>query len=532
MKEHLLEFFENIPDNDDILIKGYENDAPRHITRRELRKKVSAAAGFLKDRGIAPGEHIAVISEKSPDTIAAFFGIWLNNAVCVPICETLTQRDLTYIAANSKAKMALCSENIKKSLEEALSGLGIPVYDFSSWKKPEYGGIGLSGFHPDKNPENTAFLLYTSGSTGNAKGVMLTHRNIALNAQVGAEYIKMTSTDAILSALPYWHSFALTAEIFTMLYAGGEICIPKNRATLLDDMRLFRPSIVLSVPRIAEMIKKGIENALSKNIPLQKIKEGFGGRLKYFIGGGAPLETSLQVFFLNIGIPMYQGYGLTEAAPIISINAPHSFRIGTSGCIIPWLTQEYGGDYTFLDENGNTGKHLKGELLVRGNCVMKGYWRMEEETRNALKDGWLYTGDMGYIDKEGYLVLFGRKKNLLCLKGGEKFYPEFVEERLKTSPYISQAMVIGEGCRRPAVLINYNKDLLGQCPKEKIEAVISGEIRELTKDLDLYQRPARHAVLPEFTIQDGLLTNTLKIKRHEVLDRFKEDVRELLGALR
>jgi long-chain acyl-CoA synthetase len=371
----------------------------------------------------------------------------------------------------------------------------------------------------------------------------------------------MREDDAIMSVLPYWHSFALTAEIFTMLYVGGKIFIPKSKSTFLKDISLFKPTVILSIPRLAELLKKGIEENVSKKsdsqkkifrlvqdislkyhasdkrslslkaayflarkIVLNKIKKTFGGKLRYFIGGGAPLDASLQRFFLSIDLPIYQGYGLTEASPIISINAPHEFKIGTSGKIIPWMMKKYGGDYCFEDANGNRAKNIEGELLVKGKCVMKGYWNLPDETEKALQDGWLYTGDVGFIDEFGFLELSGRKKSLICLEGGEKFYPEFIEERIKSSPYITQAMIVGEGQRRCSALINVDEEIARDLPEDEINKIVANELRELTKDLETYQKPLSFIVLPNFSPEDELLTNTQKIRRHKVFEKYKDRI--------
>ena len=256
MREQLLEFFEQIPESDDILIKGYEKDAVREISCREFRERVFSIASFLKDKGIISQDRVAIIAEKCPETIAVFFAIWLNGGIAVPICETLQPRELSFILGNSGAKMILSSENLKRRIEECLAPLEVPTYDFSSWKKISSSEINKQNFAFQVKPEDIAFLIYTSGSTGNPKGVILSHQNVAFNAAVGGDYIRKKKTDAVMSVLPYWHSFAITAEIFTMMHTGGKIYIPRSKATFMKDIALFAPTIILSVPRIAEMIKR------------------------------------------------------------------------------------------------------------------------------------------------------------------------------------------------------------------------------------------------------------------------------------
>jgi long-chain acyl-CoA synthetase len=566
-KEHLLFFFDRIAGRDDVFIKGYTGGQPADLTGMDIAKSAESCAAFLKGRGIGPGDRVIVIAEKCPETVISFFGIWLCGGIAVPVCETLKDRELSYIFRDSGAGLILCSDALKEKMEAVAGGTEAYVCGFSLFRDAVKGPGGKPPSSDSRNPDDTAFLVYTSGSMGNPKGVVQTHRNIFVNAAVSADYIGMTEKDAVMSILPYWHCFALTAELFTMLHSGGKIFIPKTKSTFLKDAVLMRPTIILSIPRLAEMLKKGIESSAQKKpafarkmlaaaqsaalgyhrarsegrisvlypvyrmmqkAVLKKMKEIFGGRIKYFIGGGAPLDVTLQEFFLSIDIPMYQGYGLTEASPVISINSPLCFKPGTSGKIIPWLTGEHGGDYCFEDENGKRGKGLKGELLAKGRCVMKGYWNMKEETSHAVKDGWLRTGDMGFMDADGFLIISGRRKNLLCLKGGEKFYPEFVEERLKQSSLITQAMVVGEGCARCSVLVNVSPEKTAGLSGEDINRAVSKEIRELTQDFEPYQRPFRHLVLPEFTAEDDLLTSTQKIRRHKVFEKYGREIGRLL----
>ncbi|MCK5707483.1 MAG: AMP-binding protein [Candidatus Aureabacteria bacterium] len=564
MKEILLGYLENISDKNDCIIKGYEENVIKEYSGIVLAKEIENLRKYLIRIGITNGDRIIIISEKSPQTIILFFSIWLAGGIAVPICETLKDKELSFIIKDSGAKIIFCADSLEKKLKNLTS---IEVTCFSDLKNLKDNNKEEKPLTKQTDPDDTAFIIYTSGSTGNPKGVMLTHRNIKINASTSADYICMKSTDSVMSVLPYWHSFALTAEIFTMLHVGGKIFIPKNKSTFLKDLLLFKPTIVLSIPRLADVLKKGIESSVQnksslqksifrkaqsvalqyhltkknnsglllrllylimKKIVFNKIKNNFGGNIKYFIGGGAPLDVSLQKFFLSIDIPMYQGYGLTESSPVISINAPHDFKENTSGKVIPWVRKEHNGDYTFEDEKGKRGKNIMGELLVKGKCVMKGYWNMKEETKKAIIDDWLFTGDMGYIDNESFLVLSGRKKNLLCLKGGEKFYPEFIEERIKSSPYIDHAIIIGEGCKRCYALININNEATVNKTEEDIKKIVEKEIRNLTSDCEPYQRPKRFLILPSFSMEEELLTSTQKIRRHKILEKYDLQIKDLI----
>ena len=543
MSDHLLSYLDTLAHRKDTVIKGYRGDSLVDICGEEVAAQANKIANFLKEQGVQPGDRVAIIAEKCPETVFSFFGIWLVGGIAVPICETLKDRELTYILEDSGSKVVLCAPAWRDARSATVAhdasishNTNQLLTTWTSWSSSLHQETLLNHQPPPPlDPDTIAFLIYTSGSTGTPRGVMLTHRNIAINARTSAKYVGMNSSDAVMSFLPYWHSFALTGELFTMLHVGGKIFIPKNKTTFLKDVALCGPTIILSIPRLADVLKKGIEKNLppkpwpAKELIASKVRSNFGGQLKYFVGGGAPLDASLQQFFWDIGIPMYQGYGLTETSPVISINAPHDWKMATSGKITPWLTNEMGGDYCFEDSHGHRGKGLRGELLVKGSCVMNGYWNMDNQAGGYFTDGWFRTGDVGYLDEDGYLILSGRCKSLICLEGGEKFYPEFVEERLKSSPYIEQAMVVGEGRKRCGVLINVREEAAKTTPAAELNKAIANEIRELTRGLETYQIPVNHLILPTFTVEEDLVTNTQKIRRHKILERYKEEITGLLG---
>ncbi|MBN1521937.1 MAG: AMP-binding protein [Candidatus Aureabacteria bacterium] len=565
-KETLPVFLHDLMKREDTFIRGYINGGRREISGKEFCLSARAMAHFLRSKGVSQNDRVAVIAEKCPESIISFFSIWMSGGIAVPVCETLKSDELEYILLDSGSKVVLCGSSLEKKISSLQSQNKFAIISFDKVLAEKSPSVSDEIFC-EPEPDDAAFLIYTSGSTGRSKGVILTHRNIHVNAKTSAEYIRMKKDDAVMSILPYWHSFALTAEVFTMLHVGGCICIPQDKSTFLKDIALFHPTIILSIPRLAEMLKRGIESSIEKKsslqkkifhlarkvclryheggresrrrwlrllyslfrrIVFQKVKDSLGGRIRYFIGGGAPLDVSLQQFFFSIDLPMYQGYGLTEASPVISINAPHDFKMGTSGKIIPWMSETFDGGYCFEDDTGRRAKNIHGELLVKGPCVMKGYWDLEEETRHVLKDGWLCTGDLGYLDGDSYLVLAGRKKNLICLTGGEKFCPEFIEERIKSSSYIEQAVIVGDGCKRCSVVINVSTEKAAAHTEEELASLLSREIRYLTEGFEEFQRPLRHLVLPVFTAENGMLTSTQKVRRHVVLEKYRQEIEEFL----
>lgn len=525
----------------------------RSVRGTEFFADVAEAAFTLKAHGVGKGDRVVVISPKCYRQATIFWALWRVGAVVVPVCETLAAGERKYVLSHCRAKCLYCHPALAGDVAEFADG---PIRTTDALFTGKSGQVATPSAVA---PDDPAVVVYTSGSTGNPKGVVLTHLNLTRNASDGVLFARLDGHHNIMSILPYWHSFALTAELIPMLFVGGTVSIPRDRADFVKNAADYAPTVILSVPRLARALQSGILAGVEKSGKLAqivfnlaylasdayfsdtakpsggfcgrlvtgffekavftKIRKKFGGQLEFFIGGGAPLDADTQRFFRNIRLPMYQGYGLTETSPIISINSAREHKLGSSGKMIGWLDRD-GGDFTFADGAGNRGRDIEGELLVRGQCVMPGYFGDDaENARVFTPDGWFRTGDVGYLDRDGYLFLTGRAKNLVVLEGGEKFGPEAVEEILKRSRFIADAMIFGEGAKTPAVLLNIDKDwAAGQNPDE-IPRLIDAEIARLTEDLDAYKRPRRFAVVPDFNIEDGTLTSTGKIRRHAVHEK-------------
>lgn len=245
--------------------------------------------------------------------------------------------------------------------------------------------------------------------------------------------------------------------------------------------------------------------------------------------GGAPLDNDLANFFNALKLPVYLGYGLSETSPIVSINGPEFSRLGSSGKLIDWLSEAKGGDFTFMDAKGNCAKDIVGELLVKGKCTMAGYWGHADESAKVVQDGWLHTGDVACLDDEGYLFIKGRSGNMLVLAGGENLHPEHIEELIKQSDYISEAMVIGDNCKNPYVLINLTEAGLALEGEQRL-AVLKKEILRLTNGLVNFKRPKQFLVLPEFNREDGTYTSILKIRRYRILELYKSEINDFLTS--
>ena len=555
-----------------LLEKTRENPAAEHLRyrrdgaiaslpRAETARRAALWAGALARHGVRPGDRVGIVSEKSVSHAISFFAVFSRGAAAVPVAEELPEAEMRFIFEDADPALILASDAY---LEKTRSAAGrVPVLALDGL--PVEGAAELES--GPAAPGDLACVIYTSGSMGRPKGVMLTHGNFLANAASSLELIGAAGGDVVLSVLPYWHSFALTVELFTLLMAGGAVAVPKDKRDFSRRMADYRPTIVLLVPRIAAMLRQGIADQVAASpawkrrlfaralanasrvcradpglsgppwaramrwiclrTVLRPLRARLGGSFRFFVSGGAPLDAECQVHFTHLGIPIYQGYGLTESSPVVSAGNAAVHRLGSSGTMASWLLPKGGGDYTFEDDAGRRGKDLTGELLLRGNCVMAGYWRREEETAAALRDGWLHTGDVGYVDGDGFLYLAGRRTNLTCLLGGEKFHPEPIEERLKSAAIIADCVVFGEGCKNAYALVVPAAEHAGGMPRDEVARRIRAEIARLLAESPAHWRPRDFALIPPLTISEGLLTSTMKIRRTRVLGRHEETIREL-----
>jgi long-chain acyl-CoA synthetase len=521
---------------------------------------------MLKDAGVGPGDRVGFITPKSPYQILTFYACWWIGAIAVPICEALGDLEMGFIIRDSEPKLMLSDDSMQRKVA-ALCG-DIPLRQFEQLPGWDGDDVDLPR-HPNSD-DDVAALIYTSGSTGMPKGVMLTHKNFQVNAAGAVEAYEVRDGERLISLLPYWHSYALTTEVVAIMMGGATTVVPKDKRDFRKNIAAYKPTIMLVVPRIADALKAGIEKRIAESsdrvktifekatynasriftagpridggllrmfthhafydpLVFRKIRKNFGGKLRFFVSGGAPLDMDSQIFFKYIGIPMYQGYGLTESSPVISSDLPENHKVGSAGPLWDWLKPENGGDWTLKDENGNLGKDLKGELLVKGDCVMKGYWRHQDESAKTLEDGWLHTGDMGYVDDDGFLFLDGRQGNMIVLFGGEKLHPEHVEEEVKQCALVTECMVFGEKCKNVYVAVNVDAELVEGMADDELKAELKKQIAERCKHLAAYQKPKDVIVLPEWSPEEGTLTVTLKIRRHRIWEAFGKELRAFLA---
>lgn len=573
-------------------------------TYREVRSEALAVSAGLLACGLEKGDRVALLCEGCNNWVYGELGMMYAGGVNVPLSIKLTDKELVFRIRHSEARFLLVSRHYLaaiKQIEAELPGLEkvfvfdgefspegrIEPFSLLLQKGRERGVEGLPGIIPVKGGD-IANISYTSGTTAEPKGIMLTHGNYVANVLQSDSLIQIPEHYKVLLFLPWDHSFAHTVGIYSFMYNGASLAAVDFGRSPMEylrniplNLKEIKPHVLLSVPAIAKNFRKNIEigirqkgvvmeflyhvalrfayfyngmgNCTGKGIkkllyPLlkgfdllifSKIRLIFGGNLRFFIGGGALLDTELQRYFCALGIPMYQGYGLSEASPVISSNTPGLHRFGSSGLPVKPM------DLKICDENGKevlSGE--EGEIVIRGANVMKGYWRNEKSTAETVKEGWLYTGDMGYIDRQGFLYVLGRFKSLLIAGDGEKFSPEGIEEAIvEQSEYIDYCVLYNDQSPYTSGLIVPNKAALKSYLKRK--GVEPGSVEgyklmlaKIHKELMEHRHGGRYeghfperwlpavvAILPEsLSEQNGTINSTSKMVRRRIVEVFKEEL--------
>jgi long-chain acyl-CoA synthetase len=572
--KHLIEVFSDsclsVPER--IVLTTSDGKVFTDTTYAELYSDVLSWAKFLKERyGVKAGDRVAAIATKHPNHFRFTYACWLLGAIAVPICESLGDDEMSFVIQDCEPTVVLAEKSFMK---KATANAGnIPVLDWSEIKSEKHALQPLHHVFENEEAalESIAVLIYTSGSTGKPKGVMLSHRNLWWNVWSALECFKVNAADRIMSLLPYWHAYAMTCEIGCSIGGRCRTSIPHNIADFSRNIGKYQPTLVLVVPRIMDNLHaafrkkieaiKGFKRTLIDNaiynasriftantswnggifrmiyhkffynpFIFKQFRNALGGKIRMFVSGGAPLDLDVQSFFSFCGMPVLQGYGLSEAAPVISSNLHDQYRLGSCGLLMPWLLPENGGDYTFKSEEGELGKNVTGQLLVKGHCVMKGYWRHTDASAKTMENGWLNTGDVGHMDKNGFLFIHGRNSSMIVLYGGEKLHPEYIEDAVKSSPMITEAVVIGEKCKNVYVCVNVSKEDREKYSAEELHKLVKEEVERTTTNLANYQKPKDVLILPDFTMEDGTMTATLKVRRYKIKEVYREQIDAFLAA--
>lgn len=561
-----------------------------NISAETFVERVRNVALGLAELGIKPGDRIALLSENRPEWSIADLAILSLGAINVPIYTTQAVDQIRYILTDSGARAIFVSNRkLFRHARKALEGLDF-LERIIFFDDPEGDDIERSttleslekmGEERARNkpaafeaylkairPDDLATIIYTSGTTGEPKGVMLTHANFVSNVLAITGGLPISASDIALSVLPLSHIFERTG-FYIFCYNGVSVYYTASFDQVAENLREVRPTVMTAVPRLFEkvyhrIVKKGLsqkgwkrkvfvrslevgqryaeakdkgklvgpalalQQKMANKLVFSKWREGVGGRLRYFVSGGAPLSPVLSYAFLAAGIPILQGYGATETC-IVSANRPENNQVGSVG--VP-----FDGIEVSIAEDG--------EILLRGPNVMRGYYGHPEETASVLNDQWFATGDVGHLDKQGRLYITDRKKDLFKLSNGKYVAPQQIESLLKQSEFVSQVVVVGAGRKQPAALIVPEWEAVRQAlsadgeefPTDRVVLasfpaaikLVQSDAALLTRELVDYERIRRIALLPEeFTIDRGDLTPTLKVKRRVIDQRFEDLIEEL-----
>ena len=506
---------------------------------------------------VMKGDRVLLLSENRPEWLIADLSIMLANAITVPAYTTYTEEDYNYLIEDCEPSVVIVSNNaMHKKLEKTINEKNFikKIITFDIVTGANYGEKYLDFVNITKNNlseedkiKNTnlkrispACIIYTSGTGGNPKGVILSHGGILNNIEGANEILKplIDKRPVFLTWLPLSHSYEHTVQ-FAQIAVGAKVFYAEKIEKLLDNISEAKPTIMTAVPRFyqnlynkininmkkatgfkAILIKATINlgkkkllrqkmnliekliNSILNILVRKKVKKQFGGNLKAFVSGGGALDKEIGEFLNAIGLPTLQGYGLTETSPVVSCNPIHKIRVETVG-------PPFKGNEVKIAEDG--------EILVKGENVMLGYWNRKEDTEKAIKNGWLYTGDIGEIDpKDGYLKITDRKKDIIVSAGGDNISPAKIENQLSNSVAIDQCMVYGDGKNYLVALIVPTKEFKGN--KDKITKIIN----KINENLALIEKVKKFYLIDDnFTIENGLLTPTMKIKRSKIITKYK-----------
>ena len=561
------------------------------ISYATLAERIKDFCLGLTELGLQKGDRVALLSENRPEWAITDLATLAGGGVTVPMFSTLTSAQVEYIVRDSGAKILCVSSerqlqkikdwdaNVPTNLQhivifDDLQDDSVRTFDqvCELGQQVENGDQVYQQASDAVGPDDLASIIYTSGTTGDPKGAMLTHSNFMSNAQAAMRIVSITPDDVFLSFLPLSHVFERMGGHYLPLSGGATIAYAESLFTIRQDMQEVRPTIMMSVPRLYEgmheriirSVKEGsstkqkifhwsvgvgakvsqaiqrkrkpnpilsLKASIANKLVFQKLKAVTGGRLRFFVSGGAPLSKAIAEFFHAAGILILEGYGLTETSPVISVNQPDRWKFGTVGPIVPGVEVKIAED---------------GEILSRGPHIMQGYFNKPSDTAEAIDaDGWFHTGDIGEIDEEGFLTITDRKKNILVLSNGKNVAPQPIENQLKQSPYISEIMLLGDQHKSVAALIVPSLDEIKEYAKEQqletgdmaallqtqeIQRLIRGEINQYSSDLADFERVRMFTLMAEeFSEESGEMTPTLKLKRSVVMENHKAAIEQMYG---
>jgi long-chain acyl-CoA synthetase len=554
------------------------------ISSTEIYRGVVGVARTLESWGVRKGDRVAILSENRPEWTITDFAVLALGAVTVPIYATQTAEHTAFILNDSGARVIAVST--KNQLEKVLTiqrqtpveriivmdNVMDAVETAHAVHMQELMLQGPTDFDPEFDarsrsigPDDLATIIYTSGTTGTPKGAMLTHGNMASNIACSMEAFGFGTEEVSVSFLPLSHVTARHVD-FALLYRGVVMAYCPDIAHLAQALAEVRPAIFIGVPRVYEKIRRQVivktagfpksavyrwalsvgrahraetlsgtkpaalswKMKIADRLVFSKVRAGMGGKAEEFISGGAPLGLELAEWYADIGIPIHEGYGLTETSPVIAVNTPAAHKLGTVGKPLANVEVRIADD---------------GEVLARGPSIFKGYWNRPEETKAAFVDGWFKTGDIGHLDSQGFLSITDRKKDLIKTSGGKFIAPQPIENSLKLNPLIGTAVVFGDRRKFPAVLIAPHFPALEDWAREnqvdfvsreelvanaRVQALYEGIIEDLNQNLARFEKLKRVLVVPEeLSAADGTLTHTFKVRRRGIEERYRTLIDEM-----
>jgi len=560
------------------------------ISHRDLAVRVRRTAMGLLEQGLHPGERVAILSENRPEWAIADYACLTAGLTDVPLYPSLPAAQLAPMLADSGATAVFVSTatqaakiaTIRPQIpairlvisfnEEAAPGVDLSLGELEAWGAAADTAAAARVYRERAlavRPEDLATIIYTSGTTGEPKGVMLTHDNIYSNVMAAADALPAINQDVTLSFLPLSHIFGRMADHYLMFAAGASIAYAESLETLATNFREVRPTFVLGVPRVYEKVYDAavdkamhggtltrriflwaraigeqcvdernagreprgglaMRYAIARALVFSRLSSRMGGRIRFFVSGGAPLSREVHRFFHAAGLTILEGYGLTETSPVICVNTPAKSRMGTVGPPLAGVEVRIASD---------------GEILTRGPHVMRGYYNKPAETADAIdSDGWFHTGDIGEL-RDGFLTITDRKKDLIVTAGGKNIAPAVIENRVRTNPFVSEVVMIGDRRKFPSLLIVPNfarlerwaatqsiptTDRAALIANAAVRAKMDQEVLGPLADLAHFEQPKKIALLPqEFSIDRGELTPKMNVKRR-VIDRLYKPVIDAL----
>ncbi|MEA3190085.1 MAG: long-chain acyl-CoA synthetase [Thermoplasmata archaeon] len=594
-------YWDSVQANGEKAAQGWhDGEAWRSRSFHAMGQAVRDTAHALLAAGLKKGDRVAIWSRNCPQWAEVDFANLTAGFVTVPIYDTLTGEKAAYILDDAEAKVLFVQDAgilarflpVRKALKHlqtvVVFGPG-PGQDAVAHADFVAAGRAWGRKNPDKldaiadkvAPQDLASIVYTSGTTGEPKGAMLSHGNFASNATAALTCVQITPEDVFLSFLPLSHVFERTAGHFAAYAAGAQVVYARSIDTLAEDMVSAQPTLMMAVPRLYEKlhakvqakvaedsfvkraifnwamgvgrqslpyiqqnqeIPKGLQSKLKRadKLVFRKLKARVGGRLRYFVSGGAALSKDIEEFFWSAGIQILQGYGLTETSPVTNVNRPGAIRFGSVGPVIPGVECRI----DISDWPQGMRPFPEGEICFKGPNVMQGYWRNPKATKECMdKDGWFHTGDIGYLDGDGFLWITDRKKEIIVMSNGKKVPPQPIENALKLQPHIAQACVLGEGRNYVATLVVPDWEAIDRFALEngiaakdhdrlaadpRVVSLIEREVEAVNARLARYEQVKKFWIVPgEWSVESGELTPTLKLRRRIIQQKFASSIDKL-----